>query len=137
PREIAGAVSARRIPVRARHGRSGGAARRVARDLGASAVAIARTPARGSGGGDLAAASRCAAPARMTGAMASDRVLARLMQLHPKRIDLSLGRIERLLAALGNPHKKLPPAVHVAGTKGKGSTVATMRACLETAGYRV
>jgi dihydrofolate synthase / folylpolyglutamate synthase len=68
---------------------------------------------------------------------ASDRVLARLMQLHPKKIDLSLGRIERLLAALGNPHQKLPPAIHVAGTKGKGSTVAIMRACLETAGYRV
>src|SRR5712691_13323318 len=68
---------------------------------------------------------------------ASDRVLARLMQLHPKKIDLSLGRIERLLAALGNPHDRLPPVVHVAGTKGKGSTVAIMRACLEAAGYRV
>ncbi|HEV8678135.1 MAG TPA: folylpolyglutamate synthase/dihydrofolate synthase family protein [Stellaceae bacterium] len=68
---------------------------------------------------------------------ASDRVLARLMQLHPKKIDLSLGRIERLLVALGNPHESLPPVVHVAGTKGKGSTVATMRACLEAAGYRV
>jgi dihydrofolate synthase/folylpolyglutamate synthase len=68
---------------------------------------------------------------------ASDRVLARLMQLHPKKIDLSLGRIERLLAALGNPHDKLPPVIHVAGTKGKGSTVAIMRACLEAAGYRV
>ena len=67
----------------------------------------------------------------------SDRVLARLMRLHPKKIDLSLGRVERLLAALGNPHERLPPAVHVAGTKGKGSTVATMRACLEVAGYRV
>ena len=73
----------------------------------------------------------------MIAPMASDRVLARLTQLHPKRIDLSLGRIERLLAALGNPHERLPPAVHVAGTKGKGSTVATMRACLEAAGYRV
>jgi dihydrofolate synthase/folylpolyglutamate synthase len=69
--------------------------------------------------------------------MGSDAVLARLMRLHPKRIDLSLGRIERLLAALGNPHEKLPPVVHVAGTKGKGSTVATMRACLEAAGFRV
>jgi dihydrofolate synthase / folylpolyglutamate synthase len=67
----------------------------------------------------------------------SDRVLARLTQLHPKKIDLSLGRIERLLAALGNPHESLPPAVHVAGTNGKGSTVATLRACLEAAGYRV
>ncbi|MGE5271183.1 MAG: bifunctional folylpolyglutamate synthase/dihydrofolate synthase, partial [Thiohalocapsa sp.] len=69
--------------------------------------------------------------------LASDRLLARLMQLHPKRIDLSLGRIERLLAALGNPQDRLPPVVHVAGTNGKGSTVATMRACLEAAGYRV
>jgi dihydrofolate synthase/folylpolyglutamate synthase len=63
--------------------------------------------------------------------------LTRLGQLHPKRIDLSLGRIERLLAALGNPHDQLPPVIHVAGTKGKGSTVATLRACLEAAGYRV
>ena len=69
--------------------------------------------------------------------MRSDRVLTRLMQLHPKKIDLSLGRIERLLALLGDPHEKLPPVIHVAGTKGKGSTVATMRACLEAAGYRV
>ncbi|HVC57265.1 MAG TPA: folylpolyglutamate synthase/dihydrofolate synthase family protein [Stellaceae bacterium] len=69
--------------------------------------------------------------------MASDRVLTRLMQLHPKRIDLSLGRIERLLGALGNPQDRLPPVIHVAGTKGKGSSLATMRACLEAAGYRV
>jgi dihydrofolate synthase / folylpolyglutamate synthase len=68
---------------------------------------------------------------------ASDRVLTRLMRLHPKKIDLTLGRIERLLAALGNPQEKLPPVIHVAGTNGKGSTVATMRACLEAAGYRV
>src|SRR5215471_990875 len=67
----------------------------------------------------------------------SDRVLERLGRLHPKLIDLSLGRIERLLAALGNPQDVLAPVVHVAGTKGKGSTVATMRACLEAAGYRV
>ncbi|MGE3281490.1 MAG: folylpolyglutamate synthase/dihydrofolate synthase family protein, partial [Alphaproteobacteria bacterium] len=68
---------------------------------------------------------------------ASDRVLTRLMRLHPKKIDLTLGRIERLLTALGNPQDRLPPVVHVAGTNGKGSTVATMRACLEAAGYRV
>lgn len=67
---------------------------------------------------------------------ASDRVLTRLMRLHPKKIDLSLGRVERLLAALGNPHESLPPVVHVAGTNGKGSTVATLRACLEAAGCR-
>jgi dihydrofolate synthase/folylpolyglutamate synthase len=68
---------------------------------------------------------------------ASDRVLTRLMQLHPKKIDLSLGRVERLLAALGNPEAHLPPVIHIAGTKGKGSSLATMRACLEAAGYRV
>ncbi len=67
----------------------------------------------------------------------SDVVLARLTRLHPKLIDLSLGRVERLLAALGNPHEQLPPVIHVAGTNGKGSTIATMRACLEAAGYRV
>jgi dihydrofolate synthase/folylpolyglutamate synthase len=67
----------------------------------------------------------------------SDRVLERLGRLHPKLIDLSLGRVERLLAALGNPQDGLPPVVHVAGTKGKGSTVAMMRASIEAAGYRV
>jgi dihydrofolate synthase/folylpolyglutamate synthase len=67
----------------------------------------------------------------------SDRVLERLSRLHPKLIDLSLSRIERLLAALDNPHEKLPPVIHVAGTNGKGSTVATLRACLEAGGYRV
>jgi dihydrofolate synthase/folylpolyglutamate synthase len=69
--------------------------------------------------------------------LGTDQVLARLTQLHPKKIDLSLGRIERLLTALGNPQDQLPPAVHVAGTNGKGSTVATLRACLEAGGYRV
>jgi dihydrofolate synthase/folylpolyglutamate synthase len=69
--------------------------------------------------------------------LGSDRVLQRLMQLHPKKIDLSLGRIERLLATLSNPQDRLPPALHVAGTNGKGSTVATWRACLEAGGYRV
>jgi dihydrofolate synthase / folylpolyglutamate synthase len=68
---------------------------------------------------------------------ASDRVLERLSRLHPKLIDLSLGRVERLLTALGNPHEKLPPVVHVAGTNGKGSTIATLRACLEAGRYRV
>ena len=70
-------------------------------------------------------------------AEASDRVLERLARLHPKLIDLSLGRVERLLAALGNPQEKLPAVIHVAGTNGKGSTIATLRACLEAGGYRV
>jgi dihydrofolate synthase / folylpolyglutamate synthase len=64
-------------------------------------------------------------------------ILARLLTLHPKRIDLSLGRIERLLAALDHPEQKLPPVIHVAGTNGKGSTIAFMRAILEAAGQRV
>ena len=68
---------------------------------------------------------------------ASDRVLERLKGLHPKLIDLGLGRVEALLARLGQPHRALPPVVHVAGTNGKGSTIATMRACLEAAGRRV
>jgi dihydrofolate synthase/folylpolyglutamate synthase len=67
----------------------------------------------------------------------ADQVLARLGALHPKRIDLSLGRLNRLLAALGNPEKKLPPVIHVGGTNGKGSTVAFLRAMLEAAGKRV
>jgi len=67
----------------------------------------------------------------------ADQVLARLGALHPKRIDLSLGRLNRLLAALGNPEKKLPPVIHVGGTNGKGSTVAFLRAILEAEGKRV
>jgi dihydrofolate synthase / folylpolyglutamate synthase len=66
-----------------------------------------------------------------------DAMLARLLALHPKRIDLSLGRIQRLLAALDHPQRRLPPAIHVAGTNGKGSTVAFMRAALEAAGNKV
>jgi dihydrofolate synthase/folylpolyglutamate synthase len=66
-----------------------------------------------------------------------DSIVARLTALHPKRIDLSLGRIERLLAALGHPERQLPPVIHVAGTNGKGSTVAFLRAMLEAAGKRV
>lgn len=59
------------------------------------------------------------------------------MRLHPRSIDLGLERIERVLAALGSPEKKLPPVVHVAGTNGKGSLVAYLRAMAEAAGYRV
>ena len=66
-----------------------------------------------------------------------DRALERLFQLHPKKIDLSLDRVLRLLAALGDPQKRLPPVVHVAGTNGKGSTVATLRAIAEAAGLSV
>jgi dihydrofolate synthase/folylpolyglutamate synthase len=68
---------------------------------------------------------------------AHDAALERLRHLHPKVIDLSLGRLERLLAALGNPERRLPPVIHVAGTNGKGSTVAFLRAIGEAAGLKV
>ncbi len=67
----------------------------------------------------------------------SETVLARLRQLHPRAIDLRLHRVERLLAKMGHPERALPPVFHIAGTNGKGSTIAFMRACLEQAGYRV
>ena len=66
----------------------------------------------------------------------ANAILTRLLDLHPRKIDLSLGRTERLLAAIGNPHLRLPPVIHVAGTNGKGSAVAFMRAMLEAAGRR-
>jgi dihydrofolate synthase/folylpolyglutamate synthase len=66
-----------------------------------------------------------------------DAILARLLSLHPKRIDLSLDRMWRVLDALGHPEKHLPPVIHVAGTNGKGSAIAFMRAMLEAAGARV
>ncbi|HEX4027920.1 MAG TPA: folylpolyglutamate synthase/dihydrofolate synthase family protein [Rhizomicrobium sp.] len=67
----------------------------------------------------------------------SDAVLKRLLTLHPKKIDLALDRILRLLAGLGNPHLKLPPVIHVAGTNGKGSACAFTRAMLEAQGLKV
>ena len=70
----------------------------------------------------------------MTG---SDLILERMLALHPLKIDLSLGRLEALLARMGDPHLHLPPVIHVAGTNGKGSTVAFMRAVLEAAGRKV
>jgi len=68
---------------------------------------------------------------------ASDAILSRLLSLHPKSIDLTLGRVEALLAKLGHPERALPPVVHVAGTNGKGSTQAMMRAGFESAGLRI
>ena len=66
-----------------------------------------------------------------------DELLARLSRLHPHRIDLTLERVERLLAALDHPERKLPRVIHIAGTNGKGSTLAFLRAMLEAAGLRV
>ena len=70
------------------------------------------------------------APAR------TDAILARLTTLHPKLIDLSLDRLQRLLARLDNPERRIAPVIHVAGTNGKGSLIAYLRAMLEAAGYR-
>jgi dihydrofolate synthase/folylpolyglutamate synthase len=64
-------------------------------------------------------------------------LIARLAALHPKRIDLSLDRMHRLLTRLDHPEALLPPVIHVAGTNGKGSTIAYLRAILEAAGLRV
>lgn len=65
-----------------------------------------------------------------------DAALARLQALHPKLIDLSLDRMRRLCAALGDPQDRLPPVIHVAGTNGKGSTVAYLRSMAEAAGLK-
>jgi dihydrofolate synthase/folylpolyglutamate synthase len=67
----------------------------------------------------------------------AEQLIARLAKLHPKKIDLSLARLERLLARLGSPERRMPPLIHVAGTNGKGSTVAFLRAMLEAAGLGV
>ena len=67
----------------------------------------------------------------------SDAILTRLLTLHPKIIDLSLDRMQRILQRLDHPEQKLPPVIHIAGTNGKGSTQAFLRAMLEAAGLRV
>ena len=66
-----------------------------------------------------------------------DSRIERLQTLYPKLIDLRLDRLQRLLAALGNPEQRLPPVIHVAGTNGKGSVCAFARAIAEAAGLRV
>lgn len=76
-------------------------------------------------------------PAAREPSRSYDDILARLASLHPKRIDLTLDRMWRILERLDHPEKKIPPVIHVAGTNGKGSTVAFLRAILEAAGLRV
>jgi dihydrofolate synthase / folylpolyglutamate synthase len=66
-----------------------------------------------------------------------DELIERLSALHPKRIDLGLDRMQRLLERLDHPERKMPPVIHIAGTNGKGSTLAYLRAILEAAGLRV
>lgn len=67
----------------------------------------------------------------------SDDILSELRRLHPLFMDLSLGRLQRLLAQLEHPERRLPPVIHVAGTNGKGSTIAFLKAIFEAAGCRV
>ena len=67
----------------------------------------------------------------------SQAYLARFLELHPKYIDLSLERMWQLLARLSNPEKKLPPVIHIAGTNGKGSTLAYLKAMMQAQGLRV
>ncbi|MBR0692382.1 bifunctional folylpolyglutamate synthase/dihydrofolate synthase [Bradyrhizobium lablabi] len=66
-----------------------------------------------------------------------EELITRLSALHPSRIDLSLDRMHGLMERLGHPERKLPPVIHVAGTNGKGSTIAYLRAILEAAGLSV
>jgi dihydrofolate synthase/folylpolyglutamate synthase len=73
----------------------------------------------------------------MPAVSAAEQEIEKLMALHPKGFDLSLDRIRRLLEVLGNPHQKLPPVIHIAGTNGKGSATAFCRALLEAAGLAV
>jgi dihydrofolate synthase / folylpolyglutamate synthase len=68
--------------------------------------------------------------------MRAEAIVERLHALHPRLIDLSLGRLEALLAKLGHPERALPPVLHVAGTNGKGSCCAFVRAIAEAAGQR-
>ncbi|MDD9976807.1 MAG: Mur ligase family protein, partial [Boseongicola sp.] len=67
----------------------------------------------------------------------SDQILERMMSLHPKVIDLTLDRMWRCLSAVGDPHLAVPPVIHLAGTNGKGSTQAMIRAGLEAEGKSV
>lgn len=73
----------------------------------------------------------------MTATQGSDLILERMMTLHPKVIDLTLARVERLLQVLGHPERRIPPVIHLAGTNGKGSTQAMIRAGLEASGEKV
>jgi len=73
----------------------------------------------------------------LTATPGSDAILERMMSFHPKIIDLTMGRVERLLAALGHPEQALPPVIHLAGTNGKGSTQAMLRAGFEAGGALV
>ena len=93
-------------------------------------------PDRFAAGGGAGSTPRVNAPAAKP-QPSFDELIARLSALHPRQIDLSLDRMIRLLERLDHPERKLPPVIHVAGTNGKGSTIAYLRAILEAAGLRV
>ena len=92
------------------------------------------TPRPGDRPGVPASAQPSHQPSSRASSRASDILLDRLLTLHPKIIDLTLDRVWRLLAAVGHPERALPPVVHIAGTNGKGSVLAMVRAGLEAAG---
>ena len=101
-----------------------------------SAPSVCGRPDRHGSRSGAGCAARVNAPAASS-PPSLEELIARLSALHPKRIDLGLERMQRLLARLDHPEKKLPPVIHVAGTNGKGSTVAYLRAIMEAAGLRV
>ncbi len=108
---------------------------RIARDHRQSVPASDQSARKRAAARELAGARACD---HVSGSAANtapiDAMLARLLALHPKRIDLGLERMARILDALDHPERRLPPVIHVAGTNGKGSTIAFMRAILEAAG---
>ncbi len=152
PRETAGRLSARRISQGPWHDRHGGASPRSAADFGA-ALPLADQVAGDRGRGEIGAhfqsgfdrigGGDCAGRAARVNAQAAPashplrELIARLSALHPRQIDLSLDRMHRLLERLDHPERKVSPVIHVAGTNGKGSTIAYLRAILEAAGLRV
>jgi dihydrofolate synthase/folylpolyglutamate synthase len=89
------------------------------------------------GGGPITDSTATTMPRARSDNAVLDALLAAAYALHPREVDLTLGRLTRLLDRLGNPQDRLPPVFHVAGTNGKGSTVAFLRAGLEAAGLRV
>ncbi len=101
----------------------------------AKAAATSKTKAAATSNAKAAATSNAKGGAKSD--IKSDAILDRLSALHPRKIDLSLDRVSVLLDRLGRPQDRLPPVIHVAGTNGKGSTIAFMRAILEAAGRRV
>lgn len=91
-----------------------------------------RTGSRGNAGGTARVSPAAATPYGRL-----EQLIARLSVLHPERIELGLERMQRLLARLDHPQRKLAPVIHVAGTNGKGSSIAYLRAITEAAGLTV